>query len=757
MSGSLRILAETAYPHSAPGSRVRLASFAPFLAEHAVDLDYRPQLTDYEYELLTSAAPVRSKAIAAINSSRRLLAPKRDDYDLHMVYRVRALVPMPGLEPLSGIDVYDFDDALFLGSISRANERYRWLKRESERWLRYMKGARLVIAGNAFLADRARQYARRVEIVPSCIDRDAYEQRVHADTDCLTVGWIGSRSTSDYLAEIIPALDRINCDRVRMRLVLVGADINIARPWVEQRPWSLATEKEDLASFDVGIMPLPEDDWARGKCGYKLLQYFAAGVPVISSPVGVNCTLIDEGRGLSATSTSEWVDALETLAADTGMRREIGALGHDYAGAEYSYQRWAPDFAEILASARIPAHAPPRRPLPTPHGTRAPRVLHLLPCDDWGGTEVQISTQVLLTDPAECEQAVVILQPPGVVYERLQAGGVPVYSIGSRVGLVGSLRQLARILRSSQFDAIEAYGLKAGILARIAVRLGPRIPVVIGVRGLHFTSANEEGVGLNTRTVLRLERALSRWVHTFDANSRGARNFLVANGFDSRKFTVIVNGVQTNSVPMASHDHPGPPKIICVARFVPLKRHELLLRALAEVKARGVDFRCELIGYGPSLDHCRALAEELGLAEQVTFAGRVPQEEIRRRLADADLFALVSIWEGMPGSVLEAMAAGLPVVGTDVNGTNEVVVDGDTGLLVPPDDLDALRTALLTLIEDRDLRVAMGARGRERVEDRFSFERVVAEKVAFYATVAGRPVTAAVPDYVPDVDAVSSR
>lgn len=754
MPGPLRILAETAYPISAPGSRVRLASFAPFLEEHGVALDYRPQLTDLEYGLLTSSAPLGRKVAAGLSSSRRLLQRHDDGYDLRMVYRVRALVPVPGFEPLGGVDVYDFDDALFLGSISRANERYRWLKRESERWLKYMRNSRLVIAGNSFLADRARQYARRVEIVPSCIDPDAYLQRVHEETDCLTVGWIGSRSTSAYLEEVLPALARINRDRVRMRLVLVGADLAIEEPWIEQRPWSLATEAADLAGWDVGIMPLPDDDWARGKCGYKLLQYYAAGVPVVSSPVGVNRTMIEDGRGLAATTVDEWVGALESLAGDVGMRRDLSERGREYAVREFSYQRWAPELSEILRSVDETVAAP-LSPRPSAAPT-TPRILHLLPCDDWGGTEVQISTQVLMTDQAQCAQSVAMLQPPGVVFERLHAGGVPVTSLSSRFGLLGSLRGLVRVLRAEQFDAIEAYGLKAGVIARVAVRLGRRIPVVIGVRGLHFTSAEEAGVGLSTRLVLFVERTLSPWVHTFDANSRGAREFLVAHGFRAEQFRVIVNGVRTRGVPMAGHAEGRTPKIICVARFVPLKRHELLLRALAEIRDAGVDFRCEMIGYGPSLDTCRRLAEELGLADRVVFAGRVPQEEIRRRLADADVFTLVSIWEGMPGSVLEAMAAGLPVVGTDVNGTNEVVVDGETGFLVPSDDLAALRGALLGLIEDRELRVAMGARGRLRAEELFSFERVVAEKVAFYAEVAGKPLPDGLASSEPDGELLAS-
>ena len=122
----------------------------------------------------------------------------------------------------------------------------------------------------------------------------------------LTVGWIGSTSTSGYLAPVLPVLRRLNADRIRFRLVVVGARLSVDEPWIEQRPWSMLTQASDLASFDVGIMPLPDSEWARGKSGYKLLQYFAAGVPAIASPVGVNRELIGDGRGLSSERAGDW-------------------------------------------------------------------------------------------------------------------------------------------------------------------------------------------------------------------------------------------------------------------------------------------------------------------------------------------------------------------------------------------------------------------------------------------------------------------
>jgi glycosyltransferase involved in cell wall biosynthesis len=349
-----QVAAETAYPISAPSGRVRLAAFAPHLRDHGVSLTFRPTLTDDEYRLITSDASPARKAASLTRAAARLArrgAGRRDD-DLLLVHRLRFLAPVPGLEPTRAVDAYDFDDALYLGSILASNRRFAWVKREAERWRSYTTRARLVIAGNANLAAHARAHARRVEVVPSCVDPSVQQTRQHGEPEVVTIGWIGSRSTVDQLRAVLPVIARLNDSRTRARLVLIGAGgIGYEADWLELRQWSLAREAEDLASFDVGIMPLPDTEWTRGKCGYKLLQYFAAGVPAVASPVGVNSQIVgsDKRRGLLATTDEEWSSALEELITDHLARAEMGAEARRFVEREYSYQRWAPELAAILA------------------------------------------------------------------------------------------------------------------------------------------------------------------------------------------------------------------------------------------------------------------------------------------------------------------------------------------------------------------------------------------------------------------------
>lgn len=347
----LTVIAQTAYPHSAASARVRLAGFVPFLTELGIDLLYRPTLTDAQYAAVGHGQRTAAKLGALVGSMAPLARrPRADPASLLLVHRLRSLLPVPVLEFAPRIDVYDFDDAMFAGSGPGTAPGSRIIKAEARRWARYVATARLVVAGNEHLASAARGRARRVEVVPSCVDPSRYALREHHDRSAVTIGWVGSRTTSPFLEEVLPAFERLNRDRVRARLIVVGGGSLPSVCWLEQRPWSLARETTDLAEFDIGIAPLPDNPWTRGKCGYKVLQYFAAGVPVIASPVGVNAGLIGSDRGRLASSQGAWYAALRELAGDVAARRQMGEAGRQLVESEYSYQRWAPELAAMLRS-----------------------------------------------------------------------------------------------------------------------------------------------------------------------------------------------------------------------------------------------------------------------------------------------------------------------------------------------------------------------------------------------------------------------
>lgn len=343
----LRILGATAYPVTAASARVRIAQFAPFLSVHGIDLHYAPALRPDEYALLASSAPISAKLGAVAKSTFRAM---RTAYrpELLLVHRLRLLNPLPGIDPPARLDAYDFDDALFHGFAATVNRRFQWAKQEARRAIACARRARLVIAGNPYLAGQAAPYARRIEVVPSCVDPTTQPIREHTEGATVTIGWIGSHTTSSYLDPILPVFARLNRDRVKARLVIIGGQVNERAEWLEQRPWSLAAQPTELSNFDIGIMPLPDTEWARGKCGYKLLQYFSAAVPAVASPVGVSRELVGSERGVLATTPEQWYEALDQLIADPGERAARGAAARTFVEREYSYQRWAPELAAML-------------------------------------------------------------------------------------------------------------------------------------------------------------------------------------------------------------------------------------------------------------------------------------------------------------------------------------------------------------------------------------------------------------------------
>ena len=219
-----------------------------------------------------------------------------------------------------------------------------------------MRRAAIVVAGNDYLAARARKAgARRIEIVPTAIDLARYRdpQTASAENRPANVGWIGIPLNAHYLTLIEPAL-RLEARDGLIKLQVVGAPVlpELAGVPAESFPWTEGTEVERIGAFDIGIMPLADTPWERGKCAYKLLQVMAAGKPVIASPVGANCQVVRHGvNGFLAATQEECADALRALAADPALRARMGAEARRTVAGEYSVAIVGPRLASLLAEA----------------------------------------------------------------------------------------------------------------------------------------------------------------------------------------------------------------------------------------------------------------------------------------------------------------------------------------------------------------------------------------------------------------------
>jgi glycosyltransferase involved in cell wall biosynthesis len=245
----------------------------------------------------------------------------------------------------------DYDDALF----HRYDKHCRWLVRVllGGKIDSVMRDSALVVAGNEYLADRARlANARRVEIVPTVVDLERYKVIQSIRDDFPVVGWIGSPATSHYLPTIGPAIESLARDR-DVRFVALGASTAaVSGLPIEVQPWSEETEIQSIQTFNIGIMPLVNDSWERGKCGYKLIQYMACGLPVVASPVGVNLQLVEHGvNGFLAQDTAEWEQALRRLLNDQSLRRHMGAKGRERVESRYALQVQAPRLEQLMRGA----------------------------------------------------------------------------------------------------------------------------------------------------------------------------------------------------------------------------------------------------------------------------------------------------------------------------------------------------------------------------------------------------------------------
>jgi len=245
--------------------------------------------------------------------------------------------------------VVDYDDALFHQYDAHPNP---WVRRFlGSKIATVMRLAHTVVTGNAYLADYARRAgAAQVEVIPTVVDLVRYPVMGAAgELGVFTIGWIGSPSTARYLREIAPALANLCRDgRARVRLVGSGP-VDLPGVPVEVVAWREETEVDEIRRFDVGIMPLPDEPWARGKCGFKLIQYMACSLPVVASPVGVNAEIVENGKsGFVANTVKEWVQALNCLAADATLRQRMGLAGRAKVEREYCLQVTAPRLTNLL-------------------------------------------------------------------------------------------------------------------------------------------------------------------------------------------------------------------------------------------------------------------------------------------------------------------------------------------------------------------------------------------------------------------------
>jgi glycosyltransferase involved in cell wall biosynthesis len=342
----------------APSQRFRVELYREVMDEAGLVYSIQPFLSARAQKKIYNGGNLTSKVSAIIFGFIKrwwtivFISP---GYDFIFIHREAAPIGPPVFEwYLKNVYrkkiIFDFDDAIWIPNSSASNKiagwaRCNWKVKHICRWSYKVAG------GNEYLCAYARQYNRQVELIPTCVDTLKGHSRVKSvyTTDRPVIGWTGSQSTLKYLDEILPLLKRLQEQYDFCFTVIADTDPQLTLKNYHFIRWQAATENEDLLQLDIGIMPLTPNEWSEGKCGFKLIQYFAAGIPAVASPVGVNKQIIEqEVNGFLCSNEEEWEKALICLLKNTALREQMGKKGRGKVVERYSIQSQREPFLRLF-------------------------------------------------------------------------------------------------------------------------------------------------------------------------------------------------------------------------------------------------------------------------------------------------------------------------------------------------------------------------------------------------------------------------
>lgn len=355
MKKTIYILAP--YPKGqAPSQRFRFEQYIDALEQEGYEVNFYSFLSEKAWHTIYQPGNFGGKAVQVFVSFMRrlglLFRLKKADYVF--VHREMAHIGPPILEWIAakvlGVKyIYDFDDAIWLPNYSEVNARFQRIKAYWK--VKYcMKWATEVTAGNEYLADFARQYNKNVKVIPTTIDLENHHNLItDQDQEPLVIGWTGSHTTMRYLSEIVPVLQRLEKEYSFEFRVISNEKPDFDLRSLRFVKWEKETEIADLARIQIGVMPLVEDQWSAGKCGFKALQYMALGIPTLLSPVGVNKTIVsDEKDGLYCATATDWENNLRRMIEDMELRKTVGTAGRQRVENNYSVSAYSNTYLKLF-------------------------------------------------------------------------------------------------------------------------------------------------------------------------------------------------------------------------------------------------------------------------------------------------------------------------------------------------------------------------------------------------------------------------
>lgn len=350
----MKILLLSRYDRRGSSSMVRMFQYLPYLEKDGWEIIEQPLLSYRYINYLFEDAPIPYSEIIKNYLKRISLLIAKDGIDLIWLQQEAFPWIPKWFEKMllkSSIPVIvDYDDAFFHRYDLHSNLLVRKLL--GKKIDSVMNLSRVVIAGNEYLADRARlNSARQIEIFPTVVSLDRFFVGEEIKNDQFIIGWLGSPPTAKYLLSIQNELKTF-CSDNKSKLVVIGSkDFSIDGFPVEIRTWKDENEVKDVQGFDIGIMPLVDSPWERGKCGFKLIQYMACAKPVIASPVGVNVEIVQHGvNGFLASTPDDWIKYFTILKNDSELRKTMGLAGRKMVEEKYSLQAMGPKLAMLFKS-----------------------------------------------------------------------------------------------------------------------------------------------------------------------------------------------------------------------------------------------------------------------------------------------------------------------------------------------------------------------------------------------------------------------
>jgi len=346
------------YPENiSPGQRFRFEQYKNLLIENNYNIYSYPFLDKHNFDINYKPGKIFLKIQVVIKGfwKRIILLPQVHKFDYVFIYREAAPIGFPLFEwlftkVLKKKVIYDFDDAIWMPyEVTESGFFTKFFKNKSK-VKKICSWANTVSCGNEYLCNYAKKYNNNVLYNPTCVDTEnRYNLLASHTVQKVTVGWTGSFSTVNYLENLSPVLKKLQEKYEFDIKIICNKEPAIDLKNVQYIEWTAKNELTELATCQIGLMPLTDEEWSKGKCGFKLIQYLALGIPAVSSAVGVNSSIIEDGlNGFLCTTEQEWYNALEKLITNASLREKMAVEGRKKIIAQYSLESNKNNFLSIF-------------------------------------------------------------------------------------------------------------------------------------------------------------------------------------------------------------------------------------------------------------------------------------------------------------------------------------------------------------------------------------------------------------------------